>query len=99
MAIGDTFEYADVRAYDWAEFSVTCGIPRKLLAREMTRMAKVVSSTVSKVVDSVSCVDDDEATYVKRIAGIVTERVKQLESDAQRVPEVSNALLSSDWKP
>lgn len=99
MAIGDTFKYADLRAYDWAEFGVTCGIPRKLLAREMTRMAKAVSSAVSNVVDSISCVDDDEAAYVKRVAGIVTERVKQLESDAKLVPDVSNALLSGDWKP
>lgn len=59
-------------------------------------MAKAVSSAMSNVVDSISCVDDDEAAYVKRVAGIVTERVKQLESDAKLVPDVSNALLSGD---
>lgn len=99
MAIGDTFKYADLRAYDWAEFGVTCGIPRKLLAREMTRMAKAVSSALSSVVDRIPCIDDDESAYVRRVAGIVTERVKQLESDAKSAPQVSNTLLSEDWKP
>lgn len=99
MAIGDTFEYADVRAYDWAEFGCACGIPRKLLAREMTRMAKSVSSAIGSVAQSTPCVDEDEAAYVRQLASFIAERTNRLAKDAQLVPDVSDDLLGTNWQP
>lgn len=99
MAIGDAFEYTDVRAYDWAEFGCSCGIPRKLLAREMTRMAKSVSSAISSVVQSAPCVDEDEAAYVQQLASFIAERTNRLAKDAQLVPDVSDDLLGTNWRP
>lgn len=99
MAIGDAFRFDEVRPFDWAEFASNCRIPRLILGREMVRMAKSVADAVGYVLDHFEYADQQEATYLRRLAEFVIDRSAVMMQHAKLAPKVSGDLLSVDWQP
>ena len=94
MGIGDEFRYAQVRAFDWAEFACQCGINRKYLARELQRLAMSVAKVLDRIQIAEICVDAEECGYLQNLVGFIRNRTVRLTADAKLIPEVSDELLS-----
>lgn len=84
MAIGDEFDIAKVRAFDWSEFARRCGVGHRLLVREMSRMVKALRIQLPTLLAWTGYLDDERATIV-RIADFSLRQAEQLESDAKLV--------------
>ncbi|MBU1653248.1 MAG: HipA domain-containing protein [Gammaproteobacteria bacterium] len=87
MAIGDEFDITKVRAYDWAEFALNCGLDRRLVAREMTRMAKRLRKVLPEL-QGWSGYEGDERRLIGEIAEFTLNQADRLESDAKQLPDV-----------
>jgi serine/threonine-protein kinase HipA len=87
MAIGDAFDLAYVRAFDWAEFGDRCGVKRPLLAREMARLARAARKAVSELREQPGYTDA-EHQVIDRIADFVLGQALRLERDAEFVPSM-----------
>jgi serine/threonine-protein kinase HipA len=88
MAIGDEFDIAKVRAYDWAELAMTCGLERRLAAREMARMARNVRKILPDLLDWPGY-DENERALITRVAEFTRTQADRLEIDAGLLPEVA----------
>lgn len=87
MAIGDEFDITKVRAYDWAELAVQCGLERRLVAREMTRMAKRLRKVLPELL-SWPGYNEGERALIDQIADFTLAQAGRLEADAKRLPKV-----------
>ncbi len=87
MAIGDEFDVSKVRAFDWADFAARCGIERRLLAREMNRVAKALRKHLPSVV-ALPDYATDERDMVQRIARFALAQTERMEKDAKQVTKV-----------
>jgi serine/threonine-protein kinase HipA len=87
MGIGDEFDIAKVRPYDWAEVAARCGLERRMVAREMLRMAKALRKALPAL-----CAwpgySDTERTLIESIAEFTLAQATRLEADAGQLPEV-----------
>lgn len=87
MAYGDVFHHAEVSAFALADFATRCGIDRSLLRREGQRLAKLAASAAAMQAQVDDYEGEAERTFVRGIAGFVTEqaaRLTQLVADAAR---------------
>lgn len=87
MAIGDEFDITKVRTYDWAELAAHCGLNRRLLIREMTRMA----GRLRKVLPDLQRwpgYTQDERTIIDQIARFALSQSDRLQVDAKLLPKV-----------
>jgi len=87
MAIGDEFDITKVRAYDWAELAMHCGLERRLVAREMTRMARQLRKALPEL-QAWPGYDEDERPLIRQIAEFALAQADRLEADANLLPEV-----------
>jgi len=87
MAIGDEFDITQVRAYDWAELAVHCGLERRLVAREMTRMTKQLRKVLPEL-QGWPGYEEDERPLIGQIAESALGQADRLEADAKLLPEV-----------
>ncbi len=87
MAIGDEFNISNVRAYDWAELAVTCGLDRRLVAREMVRMAKAVRKVLPDLQNWPGYTLDERA-IVATIGDFALAQAERLETDAKLLPQI-----------
>lgn len=99
MGIGDEFLFANVRAIDWAEFGCACGIQRRLLEREMTRLAKAVSRAIDRVAIDTIANDEEESAYLHNLVAFIRKRVERLAEDAKLLHDISDDMLNVSWRP
>jgi serine/threonine-protein kinase HipA len=85
MAIDDEFDITKVRAYDWAEFAMTCGLERRLVGREMTRMARQLRKALPEV-QSWPGYEANERALVGEVGEFALGQADRLESDAKMLP-------------
>lgn len=88
MAIGDEFSATKVRAIDWAGFAQHGGIERRLLAREMNRMVKVLRKQLPELI-LWKGYTDEERLHLNQIMEFSLHQAKQLERDAKLLPETT----------
>ncbi|MES9905289.1 MAG: HipA domain-containing protein [Sedimenticola sp.] len=87
MAIGDEFDFEQVRAYDWSDFAHRCGIARSLLVREIKRITKALRKELPLLLKWPGY-SDDERKVLEEITVYCLKRANQLEQDAQKIPDV-----------
>ncbi|MGH7877876.1 MAG: HipA domain-containing protein [Candidatus Binataceae bacterium] len=87
MALGDEFDFGQVRPYDWAEFSVHSGIPRNLLVREMRRLGAAARDAAAEQAAE-PAYEDQERPFVSRIAEFVIGQANKLVNMADAVRAV-----------
>lgn len=87
MAIGDEFDITKVRTYDWAELARHCGLERRLVAREMTRMAKRLRKVLPEL-QSWPGYEEGEQALIDQIAEFTLAQAEGLEADAKLLPKV-----------
>jgi serine/threonine-protein kinase HipA len=87
MAYGDVFSHAEVSAFALADFAARCGVDRKLMRREGTRLAKLAAAEAAAQAQAAEYKDEAEWVFVQGIATFVAkqaERLTQLVADAPR---------------
>lgn len=87
MGIGDTFDLAGVRAYDWADFAERCGVDRRLLVREMRRIVKMTNEAVPDLV-AWEGYRDGERALLRRLGDYIREQAVRLEKAADEIVQV-----------
>lgn len=88
MAIGDTFDLADIRAYDWADFAQRCGVERRLLVREMRRLTKDVRKAVPELL-AWEGYHTDERAVLAHIGEYLLGQAARLDEAAAEVVRVT----------
>ncbi len=89
MAIGDEFNFAKIRAFDWADLAERCGIERRLLVREINRMIKVLRTQLPNLLARPNNYTDEEQTTLQKISNLMLKQAKQLETDAKMITKVT----------
>jgi len=74
MAIGDEFVPQAIRAFDWAVFTARCGLPPRLVARELSALARASLGQLDAVSAAVREEDGDRET-LERITEVVRRQV------------------------
>ncbi len=87
MAIGDEFDIAKIRAFDWADFAQRCGVERRLLVREMNRIIKAVRTQLPSLL-AWPGYRDDERTLLDRTASFALQQAEQLASHTRLIADV-----------
>lgn len=87
MAIGDEFDIAKIRAFDWADLAERCGIERRLLVREISRMIKVLRTQIPKLL-ALPDYTPDEQVMLQKASELMLKQAEQLESDAKLITTV-----------
>jgi serine/threonine-protein kinase HipA len=64
-----------------------CGLERRLVAREMTRMTKSLRKVLPEL-QSWPGYDEGESSLIERIAQFTLDQADRLEADAKLLPEV-----------
>ncbi|MGQ0711567.1 MAG: HipA domain-containing protein [Rhodoferax sp.] len=87
MAYGDVFSPAEVTPFALADFAAHCGIDRKLLRREGTRLAKLAAAEAAAQAQATDYQGAQEQAFVQGIATFVAGQAQglaQLVADAAR---------------
>jgi serine/threonine-protein kinase HipA len=87
MAIGDEFDISAIRAYDWAELAMVCGLERRLVAREMLRMTKGLRKALPSL-QKWDGYNESERALINEIAGFTLAQAELLEEHAQQLPDI-----------
>ncbi|MDZ4263861.1 MAG: HipA domain-containing protein [Pseudomonadota bacterium] len=87
MAIGDEFDIAKIRAFDWADFAQRCGVERRLLVREMNRIIKAVRTQLPSLL-AWPGYRDNERALLDRIASFALQQAEQLANHARLIADV-----------
>jgi len=89
LGVGDAFKLDDIRAYQWATFAKDCGIPIRVIAREMSDLVKkTVNCLVTDSID-LSGMTGDELRDIERIKQFVMKQSESLMRDSRLVREVN----------
>jgi len=92
MAYGDVFLLDELTPFDLADFTHRIAMPPKVVAREMTRLAKQAKTLATDLAKS-SIYVEKEQTLVQTIAQLVLKQADKLMEFAPKVPKVDSALL------
>lgn len=79
MAIGDAFTRGDISAYEWANMAECCKIKAPVVAKEITRMAKVIMANIQQTAEEVLAQGADKNMVASAVAWIREECVKHVE--------------------
>jgi serine/threonine-protein kinase HipA len=88
MAIGDEFAPRALTVCDWAAFCVNCGLPARLVSREMTQLAGACAEQLPLVVQAVLAEGGDPA-MIDRICTIICEQIQRAMAIAPVIPRVA----------
>lgn len=80
MALGDEFESNTVRAYQLADFSDTCGLSRRLVAKQLENLIYKVQLSLNSLV-IYKFKNKEEKDYLEKYKKIVTTRCEHLMKD------------------
>ncbi|MBB3196001.1 HipA domain-containing protein [Roseateles terrae] len=88
MAWGDAFSLNEVGAFQVAEFAQRCGIDRKLLQREASRLEKLIVRHAPAQAQADDYVDDGERAFAGKLRDFVmgqATRLARLTSEAAKI--------------
>lgn len=91
MAIGDTFEFDAVAAFDWAQFAVSVGLPRPLVGSEMRKLADAVLVNIEP--EPKALYEKDDLEYLEGVTALIRRRAQKMLVDSKEAPKVDKALL------
>jgi serine/threonine-protein kinase HipA len=92
MAYGDAFTLGDVNAFELADFAKRCGVDRRLLKREATRLAKLASEhapTQALADDYVN----DERDFAGQLRDFVVGQASRLTTLADAASKIKDEYL------
>jgi serine/threonine-protein kinase HipA len=92
MAFGDEFELDAIRPFDFAEFALQTNTPRKLLAREMLKMAKAALNNAPEEALNPDYLPEERQT-AEKIAAFVLKQAQKLLEFAKSVKQVKDEDL------
>jgi serine/threonine-protein kinase HipA len=87
MAIGDQFNADEVRAFDWADFAMQCGIGLLLLGKELKRIAAAIAKALPETMQD-PVFNAEERVFLAAISDLVIERVRRLQKMAPQAPKM-----------
>ena len=87
MAFGDEFELDAIRPFDFADFAMQTNTPRKLLAREMVKMAKTALNAAPEEAKNPDYLQG-ERQLVETIAAFVLKQANNLLAFAKPMEQV-----------
>ena len=88
MAIGDEFAPRGLAAFDWGMFAVRCGLPGRLVARELTRIADSAMERLQPIADA-ALAQGAHAQAIERMSGVVREQAERLRKAAPSVARIA----------
>lgn len=77
MALGDEFDEHNINAYQLADFSDTCQLPRALVTNRWKQLIRKLMAAVADEINMLS-LDEKEKEYVEKYQEIILERCKHL---------------------
>ncbi|ARN23283.1 HipA domain-containing protein [Piscinibacter gummiphilus] len=90
MAWGDAFKLEEVAAFQLADFARRCGVDRRLLQREASRLAKLTTTHAPAQALMPDYVDDGERAFAEQLRDFVlgqAVRLTKLASDAVKIKD------------
>jgi serine/threonine-protein kinase HipA len=92
MAFGDAFTLDAVTPFALADFAGRCGIDRKLMQREVQRLAKAASGAAAELARANDYLDDERA-FVIRIAAFIEGQAARLDKLAREAAAIPAKFL------
>ena len=93
MAWGDAFKLADVGAFQLADFARRCGVDKRLLQREATRLAKLAMEQAQTQALADDYVDDGERAFAGRLRDFVLAQATRLTKLAGEAVKIRDEFL------
>lgn len=95
MAMGDEFDPEGINAYQMADFAETCGVNKKLLARQLTDLADKVIHTLTQqpfieTITQEPYFTNEDQSYMSEVKEHVLTRTKHLRSQAPDIPKFNS---------
>lgn len=87
MAVGDTFEFGDIRALQLADMCEECGLPQRQVATVLQSM----SAALVKAADTIDLSRDlagDELSFGQQLLGAVKANCRRFREVAEQLPDV-----------
>lgn len=84
MALGDEFEEDNINAYQLADFSDTCQLPRSLVAKRLKYLIGKLTAALQEEIN-LTLINDKEETYLKKYQEIVIKRCKHLLEQSDQI--------------
>jgi serine/threonine-protein kinase HipA len=88
MAVGDEFAPRGLTAYDWALFSIKCGLTPRLVCREIVSLAEACMKQLSSAAEIVREEGGDPAV-IDRICAIISTQAQRAVAVAPAVSDVA----------
>jgi hypothetical protein len=93
MAWGDAFTLHEVGAFQLADFAQRCDVDKRLLQREVTRLAKLVRQHALEQALAGDYVDDEERAFAGQLRDLVVAQATRLSKLAGQAVKVKDDLL------
>lgn len=93
MAWGDAFSLDEVGAFQLADFAQRCGVDRKLLKREATRLAKLAVEQAPAQALADDYVDDGERAFASQLRDYVLGQAARLTKLASEAATIRDEFL------
>lgn len=92
MAVGDAFSSEELSPYEWTHFAVACGLPRRLVARELQRLATRMLEAVDVVYEEAIAHGADRG-MLDRVRAIVEVECRRQRAMAPAIERVDSSLV------
>jgi serine/threonine-protein kinase HipA len=92
MAFGDAFALDEITPFALADFANRCGIERRLLQREATRLAKLATQNAPPQAESPDY-RDDERPFARQLCDFVLRQAARLDDLARRAATIPKRHL------
>jgi serine/threonine-protein kinase HipA len=86
MGIGDEFDEQCINAYQLADFSDSCQLPRLLVANRLKFLVKKLSLALNEVLDK--GVNDEERAYLNQYQSMINKRCEHLLHEAGEIVSI-----------
>jgi serine/threonine-protein kinase HipA len=92
MAVGDAFAEPELTPFEWASFGHQCGVPARLLSRELRRMAEAIVAALPVVAARVQSAGVPE-DVCRRTADVITTICRRQAGLAPGIAQVKREYL------
>lgn len=92
MAVGDAFSSEELSPYEWAHFAAACGLPQRLVARELQRLAARVLE-IADVVHEEAIAHGADRGMLDRVRAVVEDECCRQQTMAPAIEHVDADLF------
>jgi serine/threonine-protein kinase HipA len=93
MAFGDAFSLGEIGAFQLADFAKRCGVDRRLLKREASRLAKLATQHAQTQALANDYVDGDERALAGQLRDFIVAQASRLTTLASEAARVKDEYL------